>query len=168
MKPQKIQSMKSLATIAFIGTLLNAQFKVLPNIDLLIVMCISIAIDFGTGVLKAVMLGTARNSKGYRKTVVKFAQYVGATVVGMMLKYLSMQQSDMAKVGPYVDYLTNGLVIFIIFIEVTSVLENLYAIDKETPFSKYFVGPLLKLLTFQIKNNPIEKLANQQDKQPTQ
>lgn len=158
--------MKSYTLLTFFGALLNVKFNFLPTPSLLLVMGIAIVLDFGTGVIKAVYLKNARTSEGYRKTVIKFTQYGGSVVVGMLLKYIAGQNSDMANVQPYVEYLTNGLVIFIIFIELTSVLENLYAIDNQTTFSKFFVGPLLKLLTFQIKNNPIMKMEEQQEGLP--
>lgn len=142
--------------------LLNIKFNFFPSVNLLIIMGITIVIDFATGVLKATLLKQVRTSEGYRKTVVKFLQYGGGVVVGCLLKYLGAKQSEMANVSQYIDYLNNGLLIFIIFIETTSILENIYAVDKETPFSKYLIAPLLKLLTFQIKNNPIERLAEKQ------
>lgn len=151
-----------ITTSAFAFWILNIKFHFLPSPNLLVIMGFSIILDFITGVIKAKLTKQARTSEGYRKTVIKFTQYGGGVVVGCLLKYLGTKQSDMANVSQYIDYLNNGLLIFIIFIEVTSVLENLYAIDNSTPFAKYFVSPLLKLLTFQIKNNPIEKLAQKQ------
>jgi hypothetical protein len=127
-------------------------------------MGLGICLDFLTGVIKSVVLKEARTSKGYRKTIVKFTQYGGSVLVGMLLKFIGSKNSDMANIALYADYLTDGLVIFIIFVELTSVMENIYAIDKETPFSKYFVGPLLKILTFQIKNNPVTKLESPEEK----
>lgn len=146
--------------------MLNIQFNFLPTPNLLLVMGVAIVLDFLTGILKSVILKKVRTSEGYRKTVIKFTQYGGSVVVGMLLKYIGAQNSDMANIGLYAEYLTDGLVIFIIFIELTSVLENVYAIDQETPFSKYLVGPLLKLLTFQIKNNPVTKIKTPDENQP--
>lgn len=160
--------MKSKLLITILGTLLNIKFNFLPTPNLLLVMGVAIVLDFLTGILKSVILKKVRTSEGYRKTVIKFTQYGGSVVVGMLLKYIGAMNSDMANIAQYAEYLTDGLVIFIIFIELTSVLENVYAIDQETPFSKYLVGPLLKLLTFQIKNNPVTKLKNPDDAQPQQ
>lgn len=160
--------MKSKFLISILGTMLNIQFNFLPTPNLLLVMGVAIVLDFLTGILKSVILKKVRTSEGYRKTVIKFTQYGGSVVVGMLLKYIGAQNSDMANIGLYAEYLTDGLVIFIIFIELTSVLENVYAIDQETPFSKYLVGPLLKLLTFQIKNNPVTKIKSPDEPQPSQ
>lgn len=158
--------MKATTLAAILGTLLNIKFDFLPTPNLLLVMGVGIALDFITGVIKSVILKKARTSEGYRKTVIKFTQYGGSVVVGMLLKYIGAMNSDMANIGQYAEYLTDGLVIFIIFIELTSVLENVYAIDQETPFSKYLVGPLLKLLTFQIRNNPVAKMKTPDENQP--
>lgn len=157
--------MKTATLFALLSTLLNIKFNFMPTPNLLLVMGIGIALDFFTGVIKSVILKKARTSEGYRKTVIKFTQYGGSVVVGMLLKYIGAENSDMADIGLYAQYLTDGLVIFIIFIELTSVLENVYAIDQETPFSKYLVGPLLKILTFQIKNNPVTKIKTPDQEQ---
>lgn len=151
-----------ITTSAFAFWLLNIKFNLFPSINLLVIMGIAISSDFATGIVKAIMLKQVRTSEGYRKTVVKFLQYGGGVLVGVLLKYVAKQNSDMANIVQYTDYLTNGLVIFIIFIETTSILENLCTIDDSTIIAKYVFKPLLKLLTFQIKNNPIEKLAQKQ------
>jgi len=151
--------------IAGLVTLLNINFKILPSFDLLIVMGITIIADLVTGIIKAVMMGKARTSEGYRKTVIKFMQYGGAITVGLLLKFLSAKKSEMADFSQYAGYLSSGLVIFIIFIEVTSILENISAMDNSTVFCKYLITPLLKLLTFQIKNNPIAKMEQKQEEQ---
>ncbi|HAN37430.1 MAG TPA: hypothetical protein DCQ29_00890, partial [Chitinophagaceae bacterium] len=73
-----------------------------------------------------------------------------------------------AKENGYIDvqnvlkWLNDGLLIFIIYIEVTSIFENLYAIDSNSTFAKFFIKPILNLLTFQIKNNPVTKAADAQ------
>lgn len=162
--------MKSTFLLTLLWTTLNVKFQFLPSGSLILVMGLGIVLDFLTGIIKSVVLKEARTSQGYRKTIVKFTQYGGSVLVGMLLKYIGSKNSDMANISVYADYLTDGLVIFIIFVEITSVMENIYAIDKETPFSKYLVGPLLKILTFQIKNNPVTRLEvpgqNQQNEDP--
>lgn len=154
--------MKSTLTLAAVFTLLNIQLSIIPNIDLLIVMGGVIIIDFVTGVVKAVIKKQARTSEGYKKTIVKFLQYGGAVVCVVLLKYLSLHNTNMVQFATFADYLTDGLVSFIIFIEVTSIFENIYAVDTTTPFARYIVKPLLSILTFQIKNNPLNKAAKQQ------
>jgi phage-related holin len=148
--------MKTL-TITSLLTLLNINFKLIPNADLLLVMSLAIVLDFVTGVAKSVILKKARTSEGYRKTVVKFLQYGGALAAGGILKHLSGKQSDMVSLDKYITYCNTGLLIFIIFIEVTSILENISEMDRKTPFSIYFIQPLLRIMTFQIRNNALTR-----------
>lgn len=136
----------------------------------MLAMGAAIFLDLLTGVIKASYNNEVRTSEGYRRTVVKFMQYGGAVCVSMLLKFLVSLKDQQAvqALGPYMDYLNDGLLIFIIFIEVTSVLENMYAIDSKSPFAIYFIKPLLRLMTFAIKNNSFSKsLEDQEKKQDT-
>lgn len=138
----------------------NLKVSFLPSAPLLIFMGIAILLDFITGIAKSKMLGIARTSKGYRKTVTKFIQYGGALAIGVVLANIGEAPAgDPAKV--ITAYFNNGLIIFIIYIEVTSVLENLYTMDQKTIFSRYFISPMLRMLTWQIRNNPIIKQAKE-------
>ncbi|HRH61414.1 MAG TPA: phage holin family protein [Chitinophagaceae bacterium] len=139
-------------------TILNIKFNFLPPADLLIGMALSMVLDFVTGIIKAIVQNKNRTSEGYRRTVIKFTQYGGAVALSMMINYFARTQPGLAQFSNISDYLGNGLLIFIIFIECTSILENMYAIDNGTPFSRYFIKPLLRLFTIQIKNNPVAKL----------
>ncbi|MBI2283323.1 MAG: phage holin family protein [Bacteroidetes bacterium] len=164
--------MKSLLTISVL-TLLNIKLNFLPTGTLMAAMAASIVLDFVTGLIKAVIAKDARTSQGYRKTVVKFMQYGGAVCVSMLMKFLMMRSGEtaMQAISPYADYLNNGLLIFILFIEITSILENMYAIDNSSPFAQYFIKPLLSIMTVAIKNNSIAKKAAEQmeakDQTPT-
>lgn len=146
--------MKSILAVSFI-TLLNVNYSFLPTGTLLLAMAVAVILDFITGVIKASYNNQVRTSEGYRKTVVKFIQYGGAVCVSMLLKFLVglKDQGTVEYLNPYMEFLNDGLLIFIIFIEVTSVLENMYAIDSKSVFAVYFIKPLLKIMTFAIKNN---------------
>jgi phage-related holin len=137
-------------------TLLNIKFPIIGNVDLLLVMSALIVVDLITGIIKAIFLKKIRTSEGYRKTVIKFSQYGGAIVAGFLMKYLAVKNVDLGDLDKYVDYLTNGLQLFIVFIELTSVFENLYQIDKTSPFSKYFLQPMLRILTFQLNKGELK------------
>lgn len=148
-------------------------FKVsfLPSAPLLFYMGLAILIDFITGIAKSKLLGIARTSKGYRKTVIKFVQYGGALAIGVVLANIGdAPANDPSKL--MTAYFNNALIIFVIYIEVTSVFENLYAMDQKSLFSKYFISPMLRLLTWQIKNNPIieqtKKLRQKKDEPEAQ
>ncbi|GAA0561488.1 phage holin family protein [Chitinophaga japonensis] len=135
-----------------------AFFKVifLPDANLLAWVFISMLLDLITGVVKAVVLKQARTSSGYRKTVIKFTQYAGAIAVGIILA--NTMQKDSAIVG----YVNSALLILLIYIEATSIFENLYAIDNSSPFSRYFIAPILKLLTLAIKKSPLNQAAGKE------
>lgn len=137
-------------TIGF--TLLNTFYKWLPSIDLSVCVLFAISLDFITGVIKSVVLKVNRTSEGYRKTIIKFLQYGSAIAISILLSFLSEKKLLSDKVQIIFIYFGDTLLSFIIFIEITSILENIYAVDKKTPFSRYFIQPLLKILTFQIKN----------------
>jgi phage-related holin len=154
--------MKSfLPAIAF--TFLNINFNLVPPVHLFGLMGIAIGLDFITGVAKAVVMQEARTSNGYRKTVKKFIQYGGSIAVTLMIRYLLSKQPELEPGMKYVNWLGNGLMVFIILIEFTSIFENLYAIDKSSMMSKYIIKPMLKILTLQIRNNPINQQANEKE-----
>ena len=129
----------------------TAWFKLtfLPSANLLAWVFLAMTLDLITGVIKAVVLKEARTSSGYRKSVIKFTQYAGAILVGMIMG------NALPKEYEIVGYVNDGILILLIYIEATSIFENLYAIDSTSPFSKYFISPILKLLTFAIKKTPL-------------
>lgn len=139
------------AIMLFIKTLF------LPNVDLLIWMAIAMAGDWSTGILKSVILQIPRTSSGYRKTLSKFLQYAGSIIASVILTNVVSKTKFVDKETEFaiVNYLNDGLLIYIIYIEVTSIFENLYACDHKSKFSKFIIAPLLKLLTFQIKGRPL-------------
>jgi phage-related holin len=142
----------------FLGISAFASYKFVPSFGLLIAMAICIGLDFLTGIYKAKMLKQARTSEGFRRTIAKAVNYLIAVAASCVLVFVSEQKGG-SEVKVISNLLNDGLVVFIIYIEVTSIFENLYAVDKRSMFSKYFFAPVLKLLTFQIKNNPIFKQA---------
>ena len=146
---------------------LNIKFEFITGFALIICLIVAIGFDLITGVTKARIRGELATSFGYRKTIIKVAQYLGtfAIVLFIRLMILAMQEhfkikSDMYGNMKYLDYATHAVLIFSIFIEFTSALENLSEIDKKSPFSRYIIQPLLRLLTFQLKNNPFKRAAD--------
>jgi len=137
-----------------------AVFKLtfLPDLNLLAWVFIAMLADLLTGIRKAVVLKQARTSAGYRKTVNKFFQYAGAIVGGIILA------NTLPKDQSIVGYVNDFLLIFIIYIEVTSIFENLYAIDNKSQLARYFIAPTLRLLTFAIKKSTINEESYGNDK----
>lgn len=157
--------MKTCITVCLVS-LLNISLQFLPTGTLMVAMGAAVALDFLTGVIKASLTNKARTSQGYRRTVTKFMQYGGAVCVSMLMKYLVSLKGPgtMEALAPYADFLNDGLLFFIIFIEITSIVENLYAIDSKSPFAVYFIKPMLKVMTFAVKNNSFSKsIENEKD-----
>lgn len=140
--------------ILSIALLLFIKITFLPSVSLLSYMAIAMVLDFVTGIAKAKVLNQARTSAGYRRSVIKFLQYGGSIAVSLILA----NAGESKATDPFraiFSHFNDGLLLFIIYIEATSVFENLYAIDNKTSISRYFIAPVLKILTWQIKNNPI-------------
>jgi hypothetical protein len=122
-----------------------------PKIQLLIGLLIVFALDFICGVTKATLTGKRRTSKGFRKTFSKFIQYGVSIVVALVILNIGNDgKSDLSK---QISWLFGDFMIFLmIYIEIVSILENIEVINPESDFVKYFIRPVRRLLTFQIKN----------------
>lgn len=140
------------------GVLAGIKFSFLPSVNLLAWVFIAMVLDLITGVAKATVLKEARTSSGYRKTVIKFTQYAGAILAGIILGNVLPQEIELVR------YVTDGLLILLVYIETTSIFENLYAIDSNSPFSKYFISPVLRLLTLAIRKTPLAQNAAENEK----
>ncbi len=124
---------------------------ILPSGILLAWMCVALIADLVTGVTRAIVDDKTRTSQGYRETLGKIIQYGGALIIGVILS--SMAKHHAAGLNPIIfEYFNDFLVSFIVFIEITSILENMYAISPDSKFSKYFVKPVLSLLTFNLQH----------------
>ncbi len=122
------------------------SLKSMPDAHLLIWLFLCIAFDFLTGFLKSKFQKKATTSEALKRTIIKFVQYGGAIAVSIILhNVLKNQNAD--AILPYVSYMGNTLVTFIIYIELVSILENMIAIDKKSVLSKKILQPLHQLLT---------------------
>jgi phage-related holin len=142
----------------FVGALAYIKIQFMPSLDLMAILFVAMVIDFATGCWKAKVQGKARTSSGFKRTITKFVQYAGAIVGGGVLAYIGEQKGG-AGTQVLFGWFNQGLIFFILYIEVTSIFENLYEIDTESMISKYFYQPAIKILTFQLKNNPVIKKA---------
>jgi phage-related holin len=144
------------ATLAFIS-----QITFVPTFSLLLAMAFALGLDFLTGVYKARRKNEATTSKGFRKTIDKFISYGVAVASSSLLVFISEQKGGEA-VKLIGGFLNDGLVCFIIYIEVVSIFENLIEISPDSPLCLYFFGPVHKFLTLQIKKTAqqIEAAAN--------
>jgi phage-related holin len=125
--------------------------KYTPDGSLLIGLLILFILDFGAGVTKAVLTKTIRTSEGYRKTFTKFIQYGGSILIGLVL--LNLKSVSSSKFGnEYSGLFGDSMICIMIYIEVVSILENMEAMGNNNDFVKYFIRPIRRLITFQIKN----------------
>lgn len=125
-----------------------------PPTKLLVWLFVVMVLDLITGIAKAITKGEKRTSKGYRQTISKFIQYGGAISVSVILSNLKeFEDSKTSEVYTRViEYFTSGLVMFIIMIEIKSVLENLEDISPDSDFTRYFIRPINKILEFEFLN----------------
>lgn len=148
----------TLKLLAATGGLAFFELNFLPSLNLLAWVFIAMVLDLITGVAKAIALRDARTSTGYRKTITKFFQYVVAILVGVILG------NTLPKDNVIVGYVNDGLLILLIYIEATSIFENLYAINSTSQFSRYFISPILKLLTLAIRKSPLAQTDPDENK----
>ena len=138
------------------GIIAGIDLMVKPTLSLLQVVGVCIVFDLVTGITKAVLNKKQRTSEGYRKTVIKILQYSGPILVlyGAGL-----------KIPEYKDQLhifCGWVMMFIIYIEVTSIFENLYEIDKRSPISRYGYKNILKILKFGLTHNELAEAAKRE------
>lgn len=131
---------------------MNINLNFLPHKYLLVAVFFLILLDFITGVLKAVILDIPRTSKGYRETYAKFIQYMGAILMSLAMGFLVQEVKELTQLTFFSKIVNNIIMLGIVSIEGLSIMENLIAIDDKSPFARYIIVPLHRLLTFEIKN----------------
>ncbi|OHT44416.1 phage holin family protein [Flavobacterium tructae] len=125
--------------------------KYIPDGSLLIGLFVLFFLDFAFGVTKATLTKTIRKSEGFRKTFTKFIQYGGSIIIGMVL--LNIKSVSDSKLGnQYSGVFGDFMIGIMIYIEVVSILENMEVIGNNNDFVRYFIRPVRRLITFQIKN----------------
>jgi len=122
-----------------------------PDVKLLIALFTVFILDFIFGVTKATINGDRRTSQGFRRTFSKFIQYGGSIIVAMVL--LNIVYDSNATFGKQISWLFGDLMLYImIYIEIVSIFENMEEISPESDFVKYFIRPVRRIITFQVKN----------------
>jgi len=146
--------MKSAAIISLLFTFFGFTFDIKPNVPfLLAAVFIGMIIDFITGVIKAKFKGQERTSEGYRRTVKKVTQYF--TAIGLSLGIQYLVKTTVTNSSADLQYISVFVCLFVLYIEITSILENLWEIDKTSTISKFLIKPLLIILKFGLENNPV-------------
>lgn len=143
--------------LAWAGIIIGIEWFINPSFSLLGTMLAAIGLDFLTGIVKAKMKKVARTSAGYRKTVTKVMQYIlPVLVIAFVAKRIPENKELLERINGW-------LMMFILYIEVTSIFENLYEIDQKTVIAKFVYKPALTILKLGIEKNPVVKAAEKAD-----
>lgn len=135
-------------------SLLFIKLNFLPNVTLLGWVFFAVLIDFITGVLKAKLTKQVVNSQGFRQTAIKSLQYIGLIVGGIIIGNSFEKQSDI------VSWVNDGLLMFILYVEVYSIFENLYAMNPNSKIAQRVFAPAMRILIIGISKNSLEKTAD--------
>jgi phage-related holin len=147
----------TIKSVLIVAALDTTKMVIMPNLPLIVWVCIMMVADLVTGLIKSKVLKRTITSEKMRHSIVKFLQYFGCIGLVMVLKN---QKHDSEALVASLDWAYNGLTIFIIYIESLSVLENLYEMDMQNPFAKNVIRPLYFLLSLAVKNNPLTRLKD--------
>ena len=142
------------AKITWAFILLGIEFLVKPTLSLFTALMVVVTLDLITGIMKAKFKKEERTSDGYRKTIVKLMQYITPILLLWVSgRWIPEYKLELQSASGYVT-------MFVIYIEVTSIFENLYEIDKKSTIAKFLYRPALKVLKFGIENNPVTQAAD--------
>lgn len=139
--------------------LLGIDFIIHPTLDILYFVLLGIAIDFFTGVIKSKIKKIPITSDGYRRTLIKMIQYL-TPIIG-----LACAAKAIPEYNNRLMMACGFTMMFVIYVEITSIFENLYDIDSTSSMSKYFFKPILSILKFGIRNNPLTKIDNNKNEE---
>lgn len=132
-----------LFSIAYIS-LLFLKITFMPNLNLLMWVAVAVAIDLVTGVAKSAFHNIKPTSGGFKRTIVKALQYAGLIVAGIVIGNTTKESNEL------VQWINDGMLLFLIYIEVYSIIENLRDLNPESKIAKMIFVPLLSILTFGI------------------
>jgi len=158
-----------LAGIVYGFILLGVNTLMTPKVTSITIVIALVVLDFITGVIKAKINKVARTSEGYRKTLIKIPGYIIVPVVlwlgGEYAKAhapmkLGEDAGTMLQLSVILKSCSGWVMLFIMYIEIKSIFENLYEMDIKSPFNRYFIKPILAILSFGIENNPLNKAAD--------
>lgn len=149
--------------------LLMAGYGFLPKVSLLIIMFLAIGFDFITGIVKTLLEKKRITSKAMRRTIIKFCQYGGSVCIGLAMSFLS---NEVGKYNPswryapeVMSYFNNTLLVFIIIIELRSIVENLIKLNVSSEISKGFLNPVSRVLNVWGKDStPVAKITIETEK----
>lgn len=146
---------KLLFTVSLLDIFKNLM---LPSLNLLVLVAVLMLADLITGVLKARLKKEKITSEKLRHSVIKFMQYFGS--IGLIV-VLASQKPDSPNFILAMGWARDGITILIIYIECLSIFENLYELDKKTPFAIYVIQPVYWLLSWAVRKNPFQQAQDE-------
>jgi len=90
---------------------------------------------------------------------------MGAILMSFLLSFLIQESPQLKEIQFFTEIANNVILFGIIAIEALSILENLVAVDSKSPFSRYIINPLYRILTFELKNL-FKKIPNDNEAKP--
>lgn len=136
--------------LSFSG-LLAAKLWLMPDLSLLIWVLVATGVDLVTGIVKSKLQGNNITSKGLRETIKKLIQNLGLIAVGLIIMNAVKEKNELLM------WATDGLMLFILYTELYSIIENLRDMNPESKVSKMIFVPLLTLLTLGIDKLSLNK-----------
>lgn len=134
-----------------------------PNFHLTLILVLTIAIDFVSGIMKSIAANQPVISRKLRRTIFKSNMY--GLIIVLSFACRSMLQGQNNVLYDFIGQLiNNGVITTLIYIETLSILENLIAMDQGGPISK-LLKPAHLFLSWKIKSALMELMGKQYDEQ---
>jgi len=166
MKTNNILAILKSPSSAVVGGLFSwFTIEYFPSAMLCFWLLVAMLGDFITGLLKSWKKGEVTSSEGLRRSITKVLSYGGAILVIMTLVNVvglvdTTNSYDLAIV-------INGLMGFIVFVELYSICENINQAYPDTPLTIYFIAPVMKFLRGRFERLPLkENKENEKDDIP--
>jgi len=141
-------------------TLLFVEFILQPSFSLFGVVMACILIDFVTGFAKAKFNKQDRTSKAMRRTFIKLSQYMVPIFLLWGASLICHYQPEYKTYEKMLRTFCGFVMMFVIYIEVTSIFENLYEIDKTSPIARYLYKYALIILKVGLEHNAVKETAD--------
>lgn len=133
-------------------SLLLIKLTFFPDIKLMAWLLMAFVIDFLTGVVKSYFNKKAISSQGFRQTAIKALQYSGLLIAGIIIGNSFEKNSELVK------WVNDGMVLFLLYVEVYSIFENLRDMNPESKVAKMLFNPALTILTLGMQRLSMSKL----------
>lgn len=154
-----ITILKTPTTAIMAGIFSWFTIEYFPSVMLFFYLLVAMLGDFITGLLKSWKKGRQTSSEGLRRSVTKVLSYIGAILVIMVMVNVIGLVDDGNKYD--LAIIINGLMGFIVFVELYSICENISEAYPESPLVKYF---LVHIMTFlRGRFDSLKQKANEKD-----